>query len=203
MPVAPLFVADMDTLKTGLRLQGLKTGSEGESILNRATSAARVYLYQRLGLNLVTTMVALTEVDNPTTAEEIRRKACSLVEVAIIRCDLIEVMPVMLGDASGDAFQVYNDEGVWRQVTPEERTELLQRCKARVEELIELILSEDELGEDLSVRVFSGGRATDDRRFPAGTAFPAIGEFEGNFEFGYHAGSGNVVVRFELPPEDA
>lgn len=199
MAVAPLFVADMDTLKLNLRLQGLKTGSEGESILIRATSAARVYLFQRLGPSIVTAMLALNpEVENPTTADEIRRKACSLAEVEIVRCDLLDLMPVMVGDASGDAQQVYNDEGVWRQVTPEERVDILARCRARVEELIELILSEDELGEDLSVRIYDGSRAADTVRYPAGTSFPAIGIFPGNFEEGYHAGNEQVEVRFEL-----
>jgi hypothetical protein len=120
-----------------------------------------------------------------------------------VRCNLIETMPVMLGDSSGDAQQVYNSEGVWRQILPEERVELMKRCHAKVEELIELILSEDELGEDLSVRVFSGGRAVDDRRFPGGTAFPSIGAFPGNFEEFYEVGNGYVPVRFELPAEDA
>lgn len=203
MAVAPLFVASMAVLKAELRLTGLRSGSDAESLLDRAASSARVYLYQRLGLTIVGEMVALSDVDNPTTAAQVRRKAATLVEVEIVRCELIEIMPVMLGDASGDAQQAYNVEGVWRQITPEERIELLARCKARIEELIELILSEDELGEDLTVRVFAGGRAVDDRRFPAGTAFPAIGPFPGNFEDGYHQGNGEVFVRFELPPEDA
>tara|TARA_R110002094_G_scaffold220250_1_gene192768 strand:+ start:6952 stop:7554 length:603 start_codon:yes stop_codon:yes gene_type:complete len=198
MAVAPLFVVDLDTLRLELRLQGLKTGSEGESIFVRATSAARVYLYQRLGINLATTLVAVTEVENPTTAEDIRRKAASLAEVEIVRCDLLDLMPIMVGDASGDAQQVYNDEGVWRSATPEERVEALGRCRARIEELIELMLSEDELGDDLTIRVFNGQRAVNDERFPGGTSLPAIGKFKGNFEESYHAGNDEVSVRFEL-----
>lgn len=203
MAVAPLFVADIATLKSELRLTGLKTGSDGEQILERGASTARVNLYQRLGATLVTDVLAIADVDNPTTLDQIRRKAASLVEVEIVRCELVDVMPVMLGDASGDAQQVYNDEGVWRQITPEERIELLSRCRVRIEELLELILNEDGLGDDLSIRVFDGSREVDDRRFPGGSAFPAIGAFPGNFEAAYHVGSGNVVVRFELPPEDA
>lgn len=203
MAVAPLFAATMAALKLDLRLDGLRAGSAGESILIRATSAARVYLYQRLGTSIVSSMVAVSEVENPTTLLDIRRKACTLAEVEIVRCELLDLMPVMVGDASGDAQQVYNDEGVWRQITPEERMEVLARCRARIEELLELILQEDDLGDDGTVRVFAGGRASDTRRFPAGTSFPAIGPFEGNFEEHYPTGNGQVVVRFELPPEDA
>lgn len=198
MAVAPLYVTDMDTLKLELRLQGLKTGSEGESILIRATSAARVYLYQRLGLSVAAALVAMSDVDNPTTADQIRRKAASLVEVEIVRCDLLDIMPLMVGDASGDAQQVYNDEGVWRQASPEEREEALGRCRARIEELIELLLSEDDLGSDMTIRVFNGSRPASTERRPGGTAHPAIGTFPGNFEESYHAGNDEVSVRFEL-----
>lgn len=203
MAVAPLFVADMAALKLNLRLQGLSSGSDGSAILDRATSAARIYLYQRLGTSIVSEMVAETEVDNPTTLLEVRRKAASVAETEIVRCELLDIMPVMVGDASGNAQQVYNDEGVWRQVTPDEREEILARCRARIEELLELILAEDGLGDDGTIRVFAGGRASDTRRFPGGTAFPGIGSFPGNFEEFYHYGSGNVAVRFELPAEDA
>lgn len=203
MAVAPLFVVDIDTLQSELRLTGLRSNSDGEQLFLRGTSTARVSLYQRLGLSVVAEMVALTEVENPGTAAEIRRKAASLVEIEIVRCELIEVMPVMLGDAAGDAQQAYNDEGVWRQIAPDERVELIGRCKNRIEELIELILDEDGLGNDLSIRVFAGGRPSDTRRFPAGTAFPGIGLFPGNFEDAYHFGNGEVPVRFELPDEDA
>lgn len=198
MAVAPLFVADLDKLQLELRLQGLRTGSEGMSIFTRATSAARVYLYQRLGLALTTSLVALTEVENPTTADEVRRKAASLVEVEIVRCDLLDIMPVMVADASGDAQQTYNDEGVWRSVSPEEREEAIARCRARIEELIELLLSEDDLGEDLTIRVWDGHRPKPNERYPGGTAHPSIGKFPGNFEEQYHAGNGEVEVRFEL-----
>lgn len=202
MPVAPLFSADMAALKLDLRLQGLRSGSEGEAILNRVTSAARVFIYQRLGLSKVAEMVALTEADNPTTAEEIRRKAATLLEVEVVRCDLLDIMPVMLADASGDAFETYNDEGVWRQIEPEEREEVLARCKARIEELIELIIGEDELGDDSAIRVFDGSRDNPTQRYPGGTAHPAIGKFTGNFEETYHAGNDEVEVRFELDADD-
>ena len=203
MVVAPMFVADMDTLKAELRLSGLRSGSDAESILDRAASSARVYLYQRLGLTVAGEMLALADVDNPTTTDQIRRKASTLVEIELVRSELIQTMPVMVGDASGDAQQAYNDEGVWRQIDPEERAALLKRNARRIEELIELILSEDDLGNDLTIRVFDGSRDVDSRRFPAGTAFPSIGPFPGNFEEGYHEGNGKVPVRFELPPESA
>lgn len=197
MAVAPLFAANIAALKAELRLTGLKSGSDAESILNRATSAARVYLYQRLGLTTVSEMLAQVEVDNPTTSVQVRRKAATLVEVELVRCELLELMPVLVGDASAEAQQAYNTEGVWRQVTPEERGELLKRCKIRIEELLELIASEDELGEDLSVRTFDGSRENSDERYPAGTILPGIGKFPGNFEEDYHVGNDEVVVRFE------
>lgn len=203
MAVSPLFVADTDTLQAHLRLSGLKGSSDGEAIFLRATSAARVYLYQRLGMSIVSEMVAQAEVDAPTSLVQIRRTACSLVEVELVRQELLDLMPVMVGDASGDAQQVYNDEGVWRSVTPEEKADILARSKARVEELLELILNEDELGDDRQIRAFDGSRASDTRRFPGGSAYPGIGAFPGNFEQHYHANGSNVAVRFELPAEDA
>lgn len=185
MAVAPTFVLDMATLKLDLRLQGIRTGSEAESLLNRATSGARITLYQRLGLATMAELVVVAEVDNPTTLLDIRRKAASLVEVELVRCSLLQTMPVMVGDASGDAQQTYNDEGVWRQVDPTEMEDILHRCSMRIEELFELILQEDGLGDDATVRVYDG-RGNDCPRRPAGTAFPHIRLFPGNFEQQYH-----------------
>lgn len=199
MAVAPLFAVDMPAIKSELRLSGIELGSDAARIVDRGVMSARVGMYQRLGLSIVAEMIALVDIDAPTTLAEVRRKACTLMEIEWVRRELVETMPVMVADAGGDAQQLFNDEGVWRGIEPEEMVKLIERATARIEELAELILNEDDLGADATIRVWDGSRdSTNPARFPAGTIYPTIGQFTGNFEDGYHVGNAEIPVRFLL-----
>lgn len=201
MAVQPLFNASTAIVQGGLRLTGLKASSDGESIFLRGMSAARVSLYQRLGTAIVTEMLAIAEVDNPTTLDQLRRKACSLVETEMTRSEVMRTMPVMVADASGDKDQLYNDEGVWRGIDSDELDVLLRRISNGIEELLELILNENDLGEDTTIHVWDGSRSddADEVRFPGGTLWPTIAKFTGNFGQSFIYGSTVVPVRFQLP----
>jgi hypothetical protein len=201
MAVAPLFAADVSTVKSELRLSGLKSGSDGEQIFTRALSSARVGLYMRLGTSVIAEMVAQADTDNPTSLTGLRRKACTLAEVEWIRMELLKTMPIRVADASGDEQDVYGDEGVWRDISPDELEEALKRILEGIEELMELVLTEDELGDDASIRVFDGSRDSednDDIRYPGGTLWGTIGKFVGNFEPDYIYSNGDIAARFVL-----
>ena len=164
MAVAPLYVVDMDQLKLELRLQGLRTEGEGEAILIRMTSAARVYIFQQLGISTALAFAAESDVDDPETEAEVKRKACTLLEIEYIRCRLLEVMPVMTADSSGDAQETYNNEGVWRQVSPEERDEILARCNERILELLSVIRGDAGLGDPEALNSWDGTRTSQRKR---------------------------------------
>jgi len=201
MAVLPLFNSDTATMQSELRLSGLKTGSDGERIFLRGMTAARIGLYMRLGTSVVSEMLAQSDTDNPTSLIQLRRKACSLAEVEWTRLEVLQTMPVIVADASGDAQQLFNDEGVWRGIDPDELEALLARIRDGLEELLELILAEDELGEDSSIRVYDGSRGTDNDevKYPAGTLWAGIGKFTGNYGSNFIYGSSVVPVRFQLP----
>ncbi len=201
MAVEPLFNASTAIVQGGLRLTGVKASSDGESIFLRGMSAARIGLYQRLGTAIVTEMLAVADVDNPTTLVQMRRKACSLVEIEWVRSQVLQTMPVIVADASGDKDQLFNDEGVWRSIDVEELDVLLRRIDGGIEELLELILQVDGLGDDTTIQVWDGSRSADadEVRFPGGTIWPTIGKFTGNYGHSFLYGSTLVPVRFQLP----
>ena len=201
MAVLPLFNASTADVQGGLRLTGIKSSSDGERIFLRGMTAARIGLYQRLGTSIVTEMLALGDVDNPTTLNELRRKACTLAEVEWVRLEVLQTMPVIVADASGDKDQLYNDEGVWRGIDIDELETLLTRIRTGIEELLELILTEDDLGNDLTIRAWDGSRAddADEVRYPAGSLWPGIGKFTGNYGQRFIFGSTVTAVRFQLP----
>lgn len=201
MAVLPLFNATTADVQSELRLSGLKASSDGERIFLRGMTAARIGLYQRLGTTIVAEMLALSDVDNPTTLSQLRRKACTLAEVEWVRLEVLQTMPVIVADASGDAQQLFNDEGVWRGIDPDEMEALLARIRDGLEELLELISNEDELGADSSISVYDGSRAddADEVRYPAGSLWPGIGKFTGNYGQQFIYGSTVIPVRFQLP----
>lgn len=201
MAVAPLFVADIATMKSELRLSGLKANSDGEQIFERGVQSARVALYMKLGPSTAASFVARAEVDNPTATLDIQRKACSLAEVELVRLEMLRTMPVRVADASGDEQELFNDEGVWRDISPRELRLHIEGISAYVEELVELITGADDLGDDSMVHTWDGSRGSsaDPVRFPTGTIYPEIGKFTGNLGIHYLWNTTTVPVRFQLP----
>lgn len=180
MAFAPLYVESESQLKLELRLTGLKTGSDGEAILVRSASAARLFIYRALGTTLALSLAGEVEVDNPTTLAEVKRKAATLLEVELTRNQLLQQMPVRVADSSGNDLEVYNREGVWRQSSSTDKQNIIAASNAYIAELIAIILGDDELGDTSSMRVYDGSPSCP--KYPAGTSFPWIRPFEGNFE---------------------
>jgi hypothetical protein len=179
MAYAPLYVASEAALRAELRLTGLKASSPGEAILLRSASAARLFIYRALGTQLALELAAEVEVDNPTTLPEIKRKAATLLEIEFTRNQLLQQMPVRVADASGSDQEDYNREGVWRQSAQNERRQILEQSTAYMQELIDIILGTRELGDQSEIQVFDG--TPDCTKSPAGSAFPWVGPFTGNF----------------------
>ena len=179
--VEPLYVDDMDDIKAELRLTGADESHDVESIIRRGVLDFRVAFAQRAGIPLLNALAALTFNPDPQTEDDYRRAGARLLEIKHVWRFLVQQLRSMFADSSGGAFQAFNDEGVWRQLDASDFRVLLQRCNAQIEELYQLVLGTENLGDDSEIHVFDGSADRQDLFFPGGTIFPHVGKFLGNF----------------------
>lgn len=179
--VEPLFIDDLDDLKAELRLTGANERDDVESIIRRGVLDFRVGFAHRAGLSILTGLQAIPFTADPQTEDDYRRAGARLLEVKHVWRFLLQQLRSMFADASGSAFQQFNDEGVWRQLDSDDVRTLLMQCNAQIEELYQLVLGIEALGEDSEIHVFDGTTDRQDLFFPGGTVFPHVGKFPGNF----------------------
>lgn len=158
MPVAPLFVADMDTLKARLRLTGAAQ-PDALAQIDEAVEWVRVAIYDEeegLGLSLVNELLGIPYVENATTLQDLRRTQANNLELAWVRLRLLCVMPTLFHDASGSSLDTWNEEPLTRR---SERG--LREMKAALEKEIRkgiADLTEDNDGRgSLAAQVFESG----------------------------------------------
>lgn len=112
MAIAPLFVADMATLKAKLRLSGVSK-TDALAIIDGAVEDVRLLLYdstQGLGSTLVAEILAIAYVENATTAEALRRTRANSLESKWVRLLLLRRLPSLFMDAGAVTRDVFNDE---------------------------------------------------------------------------------------------
>lgn len=117
MAVEPLFVADMDTLKSRLRLSGAAQ-DDALAQIDQAVEDVRVGFYddvQGLGVTQVTTLLAIDYAENATTAEDLLRTRANNLEVTWVRLLLMRRMPTLFMDASGSTLDTWNEEPLTRK----------------------------------------------------------------------------------------
>lgn len=179
--ICPLFLADLDDLKGELRLTGIRPETDSQRVLERAVLAFSVEFGHRAGFDAITEIQAITFSKQVTTPDQLRRAAARLLEVKSVWLFMILNGPVLIGDASAASLQVYNDEGVWRQIDEDERRRMAQQCQVDIEDLYEIVLQLEQEGEDSDLEIFDGTAEYPNNYFPAGTVFSHIGKFRGNF----------------------
>ena len=118
MPTAPLFVADLATLKSRLRLSGLPPGGDGEALYDEALLRVRTGFYRRLGVSRVDVILAISFEEDAATADEVLRATANSAEVKWVYLALCDLMPSLFMDASGASTEVWNTEGAFRQGHP-------------------------------------------------------------------------------------
>jgi len=155
MPVAPLFVADMTTLKARLRLSGAAQ-SDALAQIDEAVEWVRVALYDEergLGLTKVNEILAVAYVENATTSADLVRTQANNLEQIYVRLRLLKVLPMLFMDASGSTHDTWNEEPLTRkgQRALEKEIEALQK---EVEEAIADLLGDTDSTGKLSVVVF-------------------------------------------------
>lgn len=178
----PLFHDSFKDLTVALRLSGTDERADSTQVIKDALAAFKVELIRRMGFTDLSALQAISEVDTPTTTDELRRMAARMLEIKWVWCECIKRLQSMFADASGGAFQDFNEQGVWRQLDADDRRQLLRECQVDIENLFTLVLDEDTVGDHASIEVFDG---TDPDSagdyFPAGSIFPNLGVFPGNF----------------------
>lgn len=177
----PMFLTDLEGLKKELRLTGIDDRQDIQAILQTATLQFRVEFTHRIGKTIADELEALPFTDPPVTQDDFRRAASRLLEIRWIWCKLVELLPTMLADGSGAAFQEFNDAGIWRQMEEDDRRRLLRACHNEIEELYQMVLPEESLGDDTTILAFDGTGDCPDTYFPGGSVFRHIGKFRGNF----------------------
>ncbi|MCZ2418672.1 MAG: hypothetical protein LC123_02355 [Burkholderiales bacterium] len=156
MAVAPLFVADMVTLKTGLRLKDAR--AEGAlAIIDQAVMDVRLGFYRKLGASRVTELLDTASTDAPTTDAEVMRMLANSTETKWVRQLLLRRLPTMFADAAGGRQQAWNEEGAF-EATPERRLkDEIDRLEAEVEDALETLKGNTDLNDRSSVQVSTIG----------------------------------------------
>ena len=168
MATNPVFLADLETLKSQLRLSGVVEGSDAHSMVEAALLQVRTGFYARLGATRVAALVALTPSESPTTNDGVLRSIAGLAEALWVRCILLDKLPVVFMDNSGGDQEFLNQEGAFRSITPERLDRERQRCQVQLEEWLALLAGDVEVGGAPDVQIHTQAVQTP-RVYPLGT----------------------------------
>lgn len=152
----PLFIADEATLKTKLRLSAVPaSATDTEAIFDEAILRARVRFYRELGVARTNIIVALPFTDTPVTEDEVIRALANTVEVKMVYCELLRLLPNTFMDASGDVNSRWNEEAPTRERGGFEMSDELRRCEDEIRNGLQE-LADPDLGDCDIVQVFDG-----------------------------------------------
>lgn len=131
----PLFISDLDTLKSKLRLSGA-TEEDTLALVDLALSQVRISLFDALGADRITELLAIEPAVNPLTADEITRAKADLVEVLWVRLHLLRKLPTLFMDAAGSARQNWNEEGLTRNMGQSDLENEIRRLEEEIANLL-------------------------------------------------------------------
>lgn len=118
MATSPTFVADVASLQSALRLSGLPAGEDGMAILNSAVLRVRTGFIRRLGAGRVAEIQAIMFEEDPEDDEQTLRASANECEIKWVRLHLLQTMPSLFMDNSGQTEEIWNTEGAFRQGRP-------------------------------------------------------------------------------------
>jgi hypothetical protein len=158
MATAPLFVADLDTLKDKLRFTNLPSDSAALPLLNEAILSARLAFYRRLGDTRTNALAATSFVENPASAAQVLRAIANTTEVKMVRVRVMRTLPVLFQDASGGALKEWNEEAPFREAGMSSLDMEIKRLEDEIEEDMQILEGEEDQGAERAWRVFDGTR---------------------------------------------
>lgn len=185
MAVAPFYLASMAALQSELRLTDVPSTDDAFKILERATVAARGDIFAKLGATTANSWAAIGDTENPTSEQGVLRNMASTLEVKLVFLRLLDTLPNFFMDDSGGDQEAYNKEGLFRSRSAEEREELRAACNAEVDQLVELLLGNETLGDTTGRgSVYTDDTSRNDKPKMGDTALylPDDKLFDGNFK---------------------
>lgn len=163
MAVSPMFFATMDDLRAEIRMSGLQDGEEGAILVDRAVSDVRVFFRDRLGGTRLTELLALYAVndafDDPGTDDEFTVARARSAEIVAVRVLLLDSMGSRFVDASANSIDQVLDEGVLRDAAIEDRREVQNALRARLNQLMDRLEGDLVEGDNVGFRAEALGPA--------------------------------------------
>ena len=155
MAVAPLFVANYATLKSRLRLSGVPEDDavDASMMIDEAVRTARVRFYRDLSEARIAQILTYTEIDNPTTTNQVIRLCASQCEVKIVYVDLLSRLRAMFLDNSAEAGLALQAESILRDASSEEIEARFLRLNNDIEADMDLLRGTTEVGEEETMKI--------------------------------------------------
>jgi hypothetical protein len=153
LATAPLFVADLATLKSKIRLSGVAAANDAEDIINEAILTVRSGFYRELGAARTAVLVALPFNESPTTENEILRAVANITEVKWVRLELMRTLPTMFKDGTAEQNQIFQDEALFRDTTQQQLDADRLLCEQQIAENLDLLRGDESLGTESTIRV--------------------------------------------------
>lgn len=155
MAVEPLFVVDMDTLKSRLRLSDA-AASDALAQIDNAVEDVRLGFFdeeQGLGASRVTELLAISFVENATTATALERTRANNLETKWVRLLLLRRLPTLFHDASGQSLDAWNEEPLVRRQGRDLRDEI-SRLETEIQQELAALGSGDAGDRGIDAIVF-------------------------------------------------
>ena len=139
MASAPLFYSSRDDLKESMRL-GPSCNTSADPMIDECMLKARLRIYAELGDTRVGELLAITEVENPTSADERLRSSASLLELTLVRCCLQERLPQIFLDKSGDVHQMWDSDAMTREASEYDLHAQRLNCSSEINRLLDVLV---------------------------------------------------------------
>ena len=144
--VAPLFAPSLAALKASLRLSAVEDG-DALVMVEDAVREVNLGFARQLGLDAVAALVAIAydpAVAAPATTDEVRREVANTTEIAWVRMLLLQRLPTIFRDSSGDAMLAWQNDALTRETGDSQRRAMIEALDAQIKDGLEMLLGDDE-----------------------------------------------------------
>jgi len=148
MAVTPLFVSDMEDLKSRLRLSDVYH-DDPLSMIDDLVTKARLRFLDKLGSDRVLELQAITPNENPFTDDERLRSKAEICEVMMVKKEAYLVLPTIFADSAAEADEEWNESDFVRDYGVDKFKTEKSRAKKMAEGLeVDIIRYLDDLSGD-------------------------------------------------------
>lgn len=152
MAISPIFVADLPTLKSRLRLSGVGASADAEKMIEGAVLTVRSNLQRALGTARLGVLASYAHSDAPANDNEYLRLLAEETEVKWVRMELMRALPMLFMDGSGNSQQVWNDEAPFRQAGSFSIGKEIDRLQAEILQNLDALRGDMPPGEEATIK---------------------------------------------------